>query len=171
MQGLSYQTHPSVSSICYYPWFVPRCAPLRWSKFPKQGPPVPHSQMPFTAVLATGGVSVLAVPGPAWQGGGSPGGSSCPPPCMGTGPITAVAVAVTPPSSSGGMAASLASAECAAEHLPGQERCVWPEIHSHGWDRLQCVPGCREEAQPVSPHVLERMSHVLSAGHPLLQQH
>lgn len=38
---------------------------------------------------------------------------------------------------------------------------------------LQCVPGCREEAQPalaVSPHVLERMSHVLSAGHPLRQQ-
>lgn len=51
---------------------------------------------------------------------------------MGKGPITAVAVAVTPPSSSGGMAASLTSAQCAAEHLPGQERCVWPEIHPHG---------------------------------------
>lgn len=40
------------------------------------------------------------VPGPAWQGGGSPEGSSCPPPCVGNAPHrSTLAVAVTPPSS------------------------------------------------------------------------
>lgn len=63
------------------------------------------------------------LPGPAWQGGGSPEGSSC--------PIALLSLLQCPlPAARAALVAVAASAaaQCNSEHPHGQERRVWPEI-------------------------------------------
>lgn len=47
---------PPAPSLCL--WLVP---PSRWSECPKQGPPLPHSQIPLIRALGTAGVTLCSV--------------------------------------------------------------------------------------------------------------
>lgn len=127
--------------------------------------------------------SNAALPDPAWQGGGNHKGSSLPPSLLGERAPLLPACCHSDPSEQPGqlqrertgawllrLQLNICRGRIGVRPAPRSPSQGLP-LAGTCW--LQCVPGCREEAQPalaVSPRVLERMSHAVSAGRPLRQQ-